>query len=243
MAQLSARVRRREALTPGEAQEMFALYRSYYDGTSAEIFRDDLGAKSHVIELHAGGRLRGFSTLAVLRAEAGRAIFSGDTIIHHEFWGEQALAAAFCRFAGALKAEETKAPLFWLLISKGYRTYRYLSAFARAYYPHHVHATPPPVQEQMRRLARAKFGDAYDAAAGVVRFPQSRGHLKPEWALVRPQLRMHPAVRFFLERNPRFHAGEELVCLTELCADNMRSLARRAFLEGFSAAASRAPAP
>jgi hypothetical protein len=44
----------------------------------------------------------------------------------------------------------------------------------------------------------------------------------------------HAAVQFFLERNPRFHAGEEMVCLTELSAENLRSFARRAFVRGLN---------
>jgi hypothetical protein len=59
--------------------------------------------------------------------------------------------------------------------------------------------------------------------------------LKVEWARVRDPLLDHPVVRFFLERNPRYHEGQELVCLTEFAADNLRSCARLAFLEGLSA--------
>jgi hypothetical protein len=49
-------------------------------------------------------------------------------------------------------------------------------------------------------------------------------------------------VRFFLERNPRYYLGEELVCLTELTSENLRSFASRAFLEGSSATAAAANA-
>jgi len=87
----------------------------------------------------------------------------------------------------------------------------------------------------METLARARFGDAYDASTGLVRFERSRGHLRQPWAAVRGNLQeRHAAVRFFLERNPRFHAGDEMVCLTELSAMNLRSFARRAFLRGLN---------
>ena len=149
--------------------------------------------------------------------------------------------AAFCRLAGQLRAQRD-VPLYWLLISKGYRTYRYLSLFARSYYPQHAAPTPASVQERLDALAQRKFGAAYHAATGVVRFPQSRGHLKPAWADVREHLRMHDVVRFFLDRNPGYAAGDELVCLTELAADNLRSFARRAFVEGLHATAEGIPA-
>jgi hypothetical protein len=36
-------------------------------------------------------------------------------------------------------------------------------------------------------------------------------------------------------RNPDYHLGHELVCLTELCELNMRSRAKRAFIRGMQA--------
>jgi hypothetical protein len=242
---LTAQVRDRAALSAGDVARMYALYATYYDGTSCALFAADLAGKSHVIELTVDGALVGFSTLAVLpfehRGAANLALFSGDTIIDQSHWGEQALVAAFCRFAGRLRAQRD-VPLYWLLISKGYRTYRYLSLFARTYYPQHAAPTPAAMQERLDALAQRKFGAAYDAAAGVVRFPQSRGHLKPAWADVRDHLLTHDVVRFFLDRNPGHAGGDELVCLTELAADNLRSFARRAFVEGLHAAAEGVPA-
>ncbi len=245
MGKLHAQVRERAALNDADIARMYDLYAAYYDGTSFALFADDLAAKSHVIELTAEGALCGFSTLALLpfehRGEANLALFSGDTIIEQSHWGEQALVAAFCRFAGQLRQRQAQ-PLYWLLISKGYRTYRYLSLFARDYYPQHGALTPPAMQERLSTLAQRMFGDAFDAATGVVRFPQSRGHLKPGWADVRDHLRTHDVVRFFLARNPGYAAGDELVCLTELAADNLRSFARRAFVEGLHTVEERVPA-
>jgi len=236
MNKLTTRTRLRKDLSEKDVRAMYDLYESYYEATSLELFRLDLGAKSHVIELHCDGDLRGFSTLSVLdmelAGERNRALFSGDTIIDHAFWGEQALVRAFCYFAGQVKLAAPTQPLYWLLISKGHRTYRYLSAFAHRYYPHPAKVTPAPLQARMEFLARMKFGEYFDAARGVICFPQSRGHLKAQWAQVREQLHEHPAVRFFLARNPRYHEGQELVCLTELAADNLRSFARQAFLQG-----------
>lgn len=48
----------------------------------------------------------------------------------------------------------------------------------------------------------------------------------------RAGLMTHPAVRFFFDRNPGFEAGDELVCLTEITEDNLKSLARREFAKG-----------
>jgi hypothetical protein len=236
MAKLTTHVRTRAQLDEADVHTMFALYDSYYEGTSLDIFREDLAGKSHVLELRAEGVLRGFSTLALIEFEfAGSpnaAIFSGDTIIDQQFWGEQELVRSFCEFAGTCKAGAPARPLFWLLISKGYRTYRYLETFANVYLPHHARPDLPELQARLELLASAKFGANFDAGSGLLRFPASRGHLKPAWADVREPLRDNPAVSYFLERNPRFAEGEELVCLTELATENLRSFARRSFMQG-----------
>lgn len=236
MGRLTAFVRPRREVSDGDVAAMYRLYAEYYADTSPNLFRSDLDDKDYVIELRNGASLRGFSTLALMNYEiAGdpcRAIFSGDTIIDRRYWGEQALPQAFCRYAGTVKAQRADLPLFWFLISKGHRTYRYLSVFAREYFPNPAWPTPPHVQQHIDLLARRRFGDAYCADLGLVRFPASRGHLKPRWAAVGEGTLKRTDVRFFLERNPRFHAGEELCCITLLETGNLRSFARRAFLEG-----------
>lgn len=237
MARLNAIVRPRSELGAAEVGAMYALYASYYDATSSERFRADLAQKDFVIELREGAALRGFSTAALMEFGAHaerRAIFSGDTIVDHRFWGEQALAQAFCRLAGRLKAAAPHTPLHWFLISKGHRTYRYLKLFARRYFPSPQAPTPPHAQAWLDELGARRFGAAYVPSLGLVRFAASRGHLKPEWAAIRTAVRERPEVRFFLERNPRFFAGDELCCITELETDNLRFFARSAFIEGLN---------
>jgi hypothetical protein len=85
----------------------------------------------------------------------------------------------------------------------------------------------------MNHLGQFKFGEHYDAESGVIRWPDSRGHLKHEFSLVRAGYADKPDVRFFLDRNPGYLKGEELLCLAELNPENMRSIARRGFVEAF----------
>jgi len=237
MSRLEVIVRERRELRAEDIGQMYALFAVYYAETSCERFAADLAAKDYVIQLAADGSLCGFSTLALLEFDAGglgrRAIYSGDTIIDHRFWGEQALATAFCRFAGALKAADPETPLYWFLITKGHRTYRYLGAFSREYYPHPARPTPPLAAECIDVLARNRFGDAWKPEAGIVRFERSQGQLRAAWTQPRPSLAARPEVRFFLERNPGHAGGDELCCLTELAGTNLRSYAQRAFLEGY----------
>ncbi len=235
---LTAQIEHSSSLDQVAVDEMFDLYSVYYEATSRELFASDLANKDFVILLReAEGAIAGFSTLALLDIEYGptfpRAIYSGDTIIDRAHWGTQALAFAWIRFAGTVKAKAPERPLYWFLIVKGHRTYRYLSAFSREFYPHWQAPTPAWAKSIMDGLAQRRFAEAYDARRGIVAFPQSRGHLRAHWASVDPAESARPDVSFFLQRNAGYHRGDEMVCLTELCSENLRPLARRVFDQGF----------
>jgi hypothetical protein len=241
MAQMKAEVNRAAGVPAAETREMFALYSSYFDAASEAAFLDDLAEKDYVIVLRdAAGRIRGFSTGKVIDlAPSGfpaRAVFSGDTIIHHENWGEQTLPLAFAEYTGGIKAQRPDQPLYWFLITKGYRTYRYLALFFHEYFPRWDRPAPPEIQRLLDTLASARFGAAYCPGTGLIHYPSSRGHLRGPWADVREAMRRKPEVRFFLERNPGYIHGDELACLAELSATNVRPIALRAFEQGFAAA-------
>ena len=217
---------------------MFSLYGQYYDGTCEELFLGDLENKEGaILLLDHDEQVRGFSTFALLDYQQDgrpfRAIFSGDTIIHHQYWGEQGLALTWIRNAGQIWCKQPDIPLYWFLIVKGHRTYRYLPAFALRYWPHWSEQTPQDMQAKMDLMAVSRFGDRYEPSSGVVHFPRSRGHLKPAWANVDEADLRRPEVRHFLRCNPGYHRGDELVCLAELHADNLRPFARRVFTQGF----------
>ncbi len=216
---------------------MYALYETYYEATSPERFLTDLYNKDAAILLgDEQGSLQGFSTLSVLSFEfqdsIHRAIFSGDTIVSDRHWGQHALAFTWIRHAGRIKAQARRAPLYWFLITKGHRTYRYLRVFSKSFYPHWQKPTPPREQSIINLLANRRFGDYYDASKGILHFPESRGHLKAPWAQVSPEHLRRPDVQYFLERNPNYVRGDELVCLTELHPHNLQPLTRRLFMEG-----------
>lgn len=220
-----------------QREAMYALYARYYEAASRERFLADLADKRYVVLLHDhAATLQGFSTLAAYQREFdGRTVgvlFSGDTVVDAQHWGQQALAFAWLRLAGRLKARSPEQPLYWLLISKGHRTYRFLSAFAREFWPAFDRPTPPRIQALMNVLAGERFGDDFDATAGLIRFAESRGHLREPFATVSAAHRRLPEVAFFLQRNPGYARGDELVCLCELAADKLRPLGRRIFSIG-----------
>lgn len=218
---------------------MAALYLANFAGSSAELFRQDLQEKDEVILLHAGYELVGFTTLKIyIRPWQGRSVrlvYSGDTIVAPAHWGQQALAFAWISRIGQLKRQMPELPLYWFLLVKGHRTYKYLSVFGKSFHPHWA-APRDDLKALADHLAQERFGTDYDAASGLVRFAESRGHLQQAIAEASPEEMSKPGTQFFLQRNPDYRLGHELVCLCELELHNMKPLTARIFQKAFQEA-------
>lgn len=219
-------------LTALEEEGMLDLYESLYVLPNRAIFQTDLAAKDEVLLLRAGTELVGFTTLQIydfpFQGLTRRIVFSGDTVVHRDHWGQQALATAWIRRMGSLHRQDPRVPLYWFLVVKGHRTYRFLPAFCTRFHPHWELPT-----EDLKALADAlavdHFGSDFDPELGLVRYKESRGHLSPKIAQPTETERRLPAVSFFLQKNPGYVHGDELVCLFEFTGTAMRSLTRRIF--------------
>ncbi len=223
MPSLKARVVAVPSLEEAQRRHMYHLFGSYYDGVTEERFRQDLAGKDHVILLsEAGsGTLRGFSTLKNLELTvAGRrvfGVFSGDTVVEKEYWGSRALGIAFLRYMFQQKLRRLFHPLYWILITKGYKTYLIMANNFPEHYPRYEKVTPAQVQVLIEGFARHLFGGAYDAGRNLLDYGESHGHLKQGVAGISPSLQdENPRVAFFSRVNPTWASGTELVCLARM---------------------------
>jgi hypothetical protein len=227
------------ALDASVKRRMASLYLTSYDGSSEALFLQDLSRKDEVLLLCAGPELVGFTTLRVFDREWGgrpiRVVYSGDTVVERSHWGQRALAFAWIARMGALKRTKNDWPLYWLLLVKGHRTFRFLPVFGKSFYPHWS-VDRSDLKALADELARDMFGDDYNPMTGVVEFAQSRGHLKPTLAQLSREEVNREGVRFFLERNPGFRLGHELVCVCEIEERNMKPMTLRLFRKGAHAA-------
>lgn len=220
-------------LTPSRRDEMFELMVRHYENVYRTTFLADLAEKQWSILLvdPATDRLCGFSTQMLLETEVDgapvRALFSGDTIVAREHWGDPALAGAFGRLSLSLMDRYAGADLYWFLISKGYKTYRFLPLFFREFYPRYDIPTPQWIEQLIDALAWQKFPRSYDAAAGLVRADGIKDRLRPGVADLTTERLRDPHVRFFAQRNPGHGCGEELCCLAPLTRDNFTRAAWR----------------
>jgi hypothetical protein len=219
--------------------QMAQLYLASYEATSESLFLRDLEGKDEALLLYAGTMLVGFTTLRVFArewcGERRRVIYSGDTVVERRHWGQQTLAFAWIRRAGELARECPAVPLYWFLLVKGHRTYRFLPAFARSFHPHWQHCRVD-LKPFADALALEMFADDYNPSTGVVEFEPSRGQLRPDIAEPTGAAGTRADVDYFLARNPGYRRGHELVCLCELEERNLKPLARRLFRRSGDAA-------
>ncbi|HQF37550.1 MAG TPA: hypothetical protein PK322_00365 [Opitutaceae bacterium] len=228
---LTAQIVARSLLPAQTAEEMLALHQRHFDGVERMRFFTDLEEKDWVILLLAAdGRLAGFSTQKLLSPveELGgaRFLFSGDTIVERAHANTPLLPGCFGHLMLRLMEQYGEESLYWFLISKGFRTYRFLPVFFERFWPSSDHATPQAAQRLIDAVARRKFGPAYDATSGLVRIAET-DRLAPSLAQIPPGRLDDRHVAFFLARNPGYARGDELACLAPIRRDNLNSYGRR----------------
>ncbi|MEA2602091.1 MAG: hypothetical protein QOF89_3083 [Acidobacteriota bacterium] len=226
----------REDLTEGEREGLFSLLSAHFRGVTRERFATDLEEKDWILLLEEDGRTRGFSTLRIYETagpdgEPLTVVYSGDTLMERGAAATAALPKSWIAAVRALRERHPRGRLLWLLLTSGFRTYRFLPVFWRDFWPRPGAETPPEVQSLLDHLARERFGPLYDAATGIVRFPEPQ--VLREGLDEVPEGRLDdPHVAFFLERNPGWIRGDELVCLTELAEGNLTPAGRRMWRDG-----------
>lgn len=220
------------SLDQSDCDEMAKLYLAHYDGSDLQRFRADLRQKSEVILVYSGFELIGFTTLQLYERSLSdhpiRVVFSGDTVVDRAHWGQQALAYAWISRMGELHRLDQTKPMYWFLIVKGHRTFKYLPTFAKSFYPH-WNDDRSDLKPLLDQLAMEKFGGDYNPVTGLVEYQESRGHLKADISAPSTEEMAKPSVTYFLARNPRYRQGQELCCICEIDEANMRPLTLRVF--------------
>jgi hypothetical protein len=222
-----------DLLTEPEKAEMFHLMEQFYDDTELTVFLKDLNEKDHCILLFDGnGAIQGFSTQKLLSLSVGgetvSGIFSGDTIIHKDYWGSLELFRVFARSFITLGREYPE--FYWLLTSKGYKTYRMLPVFFEKFYPNYREATPVREQTVIHSFGLAKYPAEYNQTSGVVVYREVKDKLKEGVADITDSRLRDRDVEYFKKVNPDYYKGNDLVCIASLSEDNLKPGVRRLLL-------------
>lgn len=206
-------------LTVKDIDELFKLFAQYYEQINREKFEQDLMSKDHIIILRCvqDKKIRGFSTLKVLEFHINQkkvvGVFSGDTIIDENFWGATALTFEFFKYVLKAKAKNPFRDVFWLLISKGFKTYLLLANNFQTYYPRFDRETPKEYQEFLTNAYLELFPQDFDPSSGLLKTANKYDRLKSHIAQIGDKELENPKIAFFQKSNPHWSLGDELCCL------------------------------
>ncbi|MDP2668477.1 MAG: hypothetical protein Q8P07_01435 [bacterium] len=227
MPQIISQTKRINDLTPSERATMFGLLSLEFLGTRREDFIHDLDEKDVVALLRkesCGGEIVGFSTLMLLdlpvQCRKVKAVFSGDTTVLPEFRSSAGIGievgSYFMRALRTFSGHE----IYYVLISKGWRTYKVLPFFFKDYAPKHGVSTSTYNKAVMNAFGKVKYPGDYDADNGLIMFSKETQRLIPGSIDAVPPRNPDLHTTFFLKKNPTYLSGTELVCVAPVSEEN-----------------------
>jgi hypothetical protein len=208
-----------------ERRACFELLDGLFLGITWDEFVHDFEEKDAVMFLRDAKTraIGGFSTVTELELAAGGelvpVVFSGDTAVLPEFRKSFALGQELARYFHAAYERHSRPSVWYVLISKGWRTYKILPFFFREFFPRHDAVTPQFARALIDAFGESRYGDRY--RDGVIRSAGGGApRLRPGGvdALLPARVDAHTA--FFLRANSGYLEGDELVCAAPIHPTN-----------------------
>lgn len=213
----------RHLLTDSDRNSMFEMMKENFSGVKRHDFDSDLQQKDYVIILKSDGVLCGFSTFAlsrhIINGRPIRIAFSGDTIISKQNRNSIQLPVSFGILMNQIEKISDE-PLYWMLISKGFRTYRFMPVYFKEFYPVFNRETPFQEKSIMNYLGEKFFPDRFSSATGIISSSGQAIRSSCEDLEVIAK-RDDPHIQFFDQRNRHWQKGDELLCLVRYSRQNL----------------------
>lgn len=218
-------------LTEQNISTMFELMSGYFDNLKKENFISDLVEKEDILIMrNEKDEIKGFSTLAILdlpvNGETVKLLFSGDSIVHYDYWGDRDATKTWIEYAYQ-KLDSFQEKFYWLLLSKGYKTYKFLPVFFNEFYPRANTQTPEFEQAILDNYGYTYYKEFYNKEKGIIEMNQQKDYLK-DWLADIPESKLKDEnIAFFANKNPDYSKGNELVCLARITRENLKKSGRK----------------
>lgn len=230
-------------------ENMFLLMKKHYENMKKDKFLKDLYDKNDVFLLFENNKLKGFSTIKKMelnienkKEDEGKTVskkivgfFSGDTIIEKGFsWGLefQKEWIKYCLLESE-KNMRNGVKTYWFLISKGIKTYMYLPTYFKNFCPKADYTESEMAKKIKDIYAEKIYGSRYCKESGIVKNDGTNDFLRENVVVLSEKQLKNKNIQFFLEKNPNYQKGDELVCLAEISFDNLTNLGKRVLKEIF----------
>ena len=215
-------------------KRMFILMQENYDYINQDNFNNDLLNKDYIgLLIDNKNIIQGFTTYLINPKKyfhkKYNILFSGDTVISEDFVGTQALAIGWCETVAFFIRKYPRKKLLWYLMSKGHRTYLYLPYFFKKYYPAiDKNINNNHYKEIINECSSHIFCENWNPKKGIVQFNDKVGQIKQQH-IKKLYSKKNRYIDFFLEKNPGFSNGDELICMAEISSENLMRLPKLIF--------------
>lgn len=214
-----------------EKKTFYRLLCQGFLGVSWNDFMRDFQEKDAVMILrkeHSAGEIVGWSTLMVLplvlSGEEVKGIFSGDTMVLPEHRSSTGFGVELVRYFMHVQKQFPHHRVYYILISKGWRTYKIMPFFFKEFSPRYDKPTSACDKAVMDAFGKKKYPCHYHPATGVITFSPQK--LRPESIDAIP-VKVDAHTQFFLRSNPGYLDGNELVCVARVSPDNFTNGLKR----------------
>lgn len=237
MTHIASQTKKVAACSEQEKETFYHLLCQCFLGVSWQDFLRDFQEKDAVMILrkeHNEGEIVGWSTLMVLTLSVSypqeaqvKGVFSGDTVVLPEYRSSIGLGVELSRYFMQVREQFPEHRVYYILISKGWRTYKIIPFFFKEFAPRHDRPCSPSDKAVMDAFGKAKYPHHYNSTTGVVTFSPQK--LRPGSIDALPAKR-DAHTQFFLHRNPGYLDGNELVCVARVAPDNFTPALQRLLL-------------
>lgn len=231
MTRIVSETKKVAACSADEKEIFYRLLCQGFLGVTWNDFMRDFQEKDAVMILrkeHGEGEIIGWSTLMVLTLALPdrevKGIFSGDTVVLPEYRSGTGLGIELGRYFMQVYEQFPQHCVYYILISKGWRTYKILPFFFKEFSPRYDKPTSACDKAVMDAFGKLKYPHHYNPATGVVTYSPQR--LRPESIDAIP-VKLDAHTQFFLHSNPGYLDGHELVCVARVSPDNFTSALKR----------------
>src|SRR2546421_4072621 len=185
MTRIVSETKKVSACSADEKETFYRLLCQCFLGVSWHDFMRDFQEKDAVMILrkeHSEGEIVGWSTLMVLTLALPtteiKAVFSGDTVVLPAYRSGIGLGVELSRYFMQTWEQFPQHTVYYILISKGWRTYKIMPFFFKEFFPCYYKPSSPYDKAVMDAFGKKKYPYHYNPATGVVTFSPQK--LSPE---------------------------------------------------------------
>ncbi len=213
--------------------DFYKLMEMHYENIKFEKFLADLNEKDEVFVIYEDSLVRGFSTIKKIKLEIDSdviiGIFSGDTIIEKGYSWSMEFQKEWIKYClkEREKNKQNNIKTYWFLISKGIKTYMYLPLYFNKFYPNKNENATEIEIKIIDKYATLLYEERYVKEKGIIKNNGNNDHLKEDIIVLSEKKKENEDIKYFVNKNPGYLYGDELVCLTEISEENLTKFGKR----------------